>query len=325
MPSIEEQHGYGVFASYSSDEFDSQVHKMYQKDPADVYQGERNVWLTSKSGYILRQLQSQYNGCCPFDVYEHECDIANQQLGQPLSHKESSRIIKSVFRYGNNDTIRRPSSIVKRKRSSPSDLALIGGNFQRSDEYNTRREHIESAFYNAITPFVDRGSDLHYVTLDEIVARTINFLQTQGVDITDDKPLRHSIGSHIRYHYKVRGVKRNISGQQKTVYYGLAFASNPRHCYNSKTGYAIFRYSNTTYRIKADSLQAAAHTFQIKYQNTVSSSRTLETVSSTCALGRRRTDSDRVLTASDWRLDVEERLKQTFYRRYGRTLTRLRE
>ena len=321
-------------AIYGKANFAPCVDKLYKKPHTDVVVGERDLWLTSTAGRVLFDLQRAHHANCPFDLFEEAVYQANQSLGQPLPEKEiKPKINRLFYKYRNDGAIpfkQNTNPDTQRERSSPSDFALTGGSkFERSDEYNSRRALIEQALATHCLPIIRPGTPLQYVTITDLSEHIA--LHHDFSDI-GKRSLSQHIGDWVRNHFtlpdgtKIRGVRRTIDGKPQTVYYGLVLSDNPHTAYNSKTKRCILKYGGHVYRLFANTLDEAEREFHRReLNNRFPSYRPRVNLVPTMTLQSGMPVDQRELGDPGWRVRAEESMKMTFSRRYGRTLTRLRE
>ena len=333
------------FPIFKKGEWNPLIHKQYQRDPSELRTGDgRNTYMISMCGRILKTLQRKYNNNTPFDVFHDACWDANMKLYHHLPEfKELFPMIDRVF-YDYKNYVSTPTATnnSKRERTSPSDLAIIDSNFQRDELYNKRRELILRSFSEVCSPCVEQSIPLHFIDLTEessaIWKHALKFAEKHGMtDLFDGmttKELHHMVSDLIRHHFQssefhVKGTKRTINGEKHTVYYGLKRIDRPHHVYNPKTKKAIFKHNNQVYRISADSPEHALEVFQHtahnravekavlwKQRRNQGNPNTIHLVP-TCPLIINIHWVRQIQDPLDWRMDVEDRLKRTYTRRFG--------
>jgi hypothetical protein len=132
------------------------------------------------------------------------------------------------------------------------------------------------------------------------------------------------------------GCKRTINGKKQTVYYGFYCIDNLHHVFNAKTLRATFRYNGTTYRVPSHSPNHVEGLFyemvhhdsiaKAMNQKQTASINSIQNIGSpTCPLRCVRPEIRRIQDHEEWQHEVEDRLKRTYWRRYGRNLVIMRE
>jgi hypothetical protein len=156
------------------------------------------------------------------------------------------------------------------------------------------------------------------------------------------KELHHMVSDLIRHHFQssefhVKGTRRTINEEKRTVYYGLKRIDRPHHVYNPKTKKAIFKHNNQVYRISADSPEHALEVFQHTAHNRAVEKAVLWKqrrnqgnhnpihLVPTCPLITNIHWVRQIQDPLDWRMDVEDRLKRTYTRRFGVEMPKMLE
>jgi len=332
------------FPTFKKGEWNPLLHKNYQRDPSELRDGDgRNIYVMSMWGFDLLQLNRRHNNNVSFDLFAAHAILRNQALAKPLDDAEIMPRIHRIYYKYQNKSIASPSisSNPMQNRTNPSDLAIVGNNFQRSDAYKKQGELIEESFFNAVAPLIQQGTNLDMLVLEHVTNLVIEDDITGKLRQSAIKPQRHKVGDLIRHHCQsadgspIKGVKRTINGKKCTVYYGLKLADKPNHAYNPKTKRAIFKYKNTVYRIFADSPEHAEQKFyQMVHESTIDRVMRRGLESSPLkgggeGMGSRhvpfravRPEIRKIQDHDQWQMDVEDRLKQTYHRRYGKKLTK---
>ena len=203
------------------------------------------------------------------------------------------------------------------------------------------------SFSKVFVPCVVQSDHMHFINLtkeSELIYRLANQLDSTGcLEGMSMKEIRHIVSDLIRHHchsqeFQVKGTKRTINGVKHTVYYGLKRVDAPEHAYNPKTKKAIFKYRNQVYRIHADSQDHALELFHqsvhnreiVKELTRREEHHKKQTSHSplwfpTCPFRAVRPEIRRIEDPFDWKLDVEDRLKRTYRRRYGREMPKMLE